>query len=295
MRTLTSKQADLVMLVVAFIWGSGFVVTKNALDSLSAMQIMAYRFIAASIISAIFFRKQIKRINMDYIRSGSVMGLFLSLGFVFQTIGLQFTTAGNNAFLTSTAVVMVPFIYWLTVKRRPKLNNIAAAFMMMIGIFFLTVDFENFGDLNIGDMLTLIGAVFFALHIVSTGYFVEKRDPIALSTVMIFFSAIFFAIALAFDKNVKIVTLTSLWGALYLGLFSTFICFALQTTAQKFTSASHAAIILSLESVFGSILAVLLLKEGYNPIMVIGFIVIFFSVLMAEIGEKYFERWEANV
>jgi drug/metabolite transporter (DMT)-like permease len=90
------------------------------------------------------------------------------------------------------------------------------------------------------------------------------------------------------------VTPGSLWGAVYLGLFSTFLCFSLQTTAQKFTGATHAAIILSLEAVFGSVLAVLLLKEGYNIMMIVGFVIIFLSVLMAELGENWIGRGSVN-
>lgn len=287
MKKLTSKQADLTMLIVALIWGSGFVVTKNSLDSLSAMQIMFYRFLTAGLISSIFFRKRLKNMNIKDIVSGSVMGFFLATGFVFQTVGLIYTSAANNAFLTSTSVVMVPFVYWITIRMKPKTNNIIAAFTMLIGIFLLTFDFEHFGEFNKGDFMTVLGAVLFAFHIVATGKFVEDKDPIVLSTVQIIFSAVFFGIILIFDGASMPVNISNIGGSIYLGVMSTFVCFAMQTTAQKFTSASHAAIILSLESVFGSILAILFLKEGYNYIMLIGFIVIFLSVLIAEIGDKF--------
>ena len=287
MKKLTSKQADLTMLIVAMIWGSGFVVTKNSLDTLSAMQIMFYRFLTAGIISSIFFRKKLKDINKNDIMAGSLMGFFLATGFVFQTVGLVYTTAANNAFLTSTSVVMVPFVYWITIRMKPKSNNLLAAFMMLVGIFLLTFDFEHFGEFNKGDFMTVLGAVLFAFHIVATGKFVEDKDPIVLSTVQIIFSAVYFGIILIFDKSSMPVTMANIGGSIYLGVMSTFVCFSLQTTAQKFTSASHAAIILSLESVFGSILAILFLKEGYNYIMLIGFAVIFMSVLVAEVGDKF--------
>lgn len=292
MKTLTSKQADLAMLIVALIWGSGFVVTKNSLDSLSAIQIMFYRFLTAGIVSLIFFRKRLKKINKNYILSGSLMGFFLATGFVFQTIGLIYTSAANNAFLTSTSVVMVPFVYWITVRIKPKTNNLIAAFMMMIGIFLLTFDFEHFGEFNKGDFMTVLGAVLFAFHIVATGKFVKDKDPILLSTIQIMFSTVYFGVMLIFDSSSMPVNFSNIGGSIYLGIISTFICFAVQTTAQKFTSASHAAIILSLEAVFGSILAILFLNEGYNYIMLIGFAVIFLSVLIAEAGDKFIGKNE---
>lgn len=292
MKTLTSKQADFTMLIVAFIWGSGFVVTKNSLDSLSAMQIMFYRFFTAGIISLIFFRKRLKKLNKKDIVSGSIMGFFLATGFVFQTVGLIYTSAANNAFLTSTSVVMVPFVYWITIRKKPKTNNLVAAFMMMIGIFLLTFDFEHFGEFNKGDFMTVLGAILFAFHIVATGKFVKETDPILLSTVQIVFAAIYFGIILVFDSSSMPVHLSNIGGSIYLGLMSTFICFAMQTTAQKFTSSSHAAIILSLESVFGSVLAIILLNEDYNFIMFIGFLVIFLSILIAEIGDKFIGKKE---
>ncbi len=294
MKQYTTKQADIMMFFVAFIWGSGFVVTKSALDSLSAIQIMSFRFITASVVSLVFFRKRIKKINRQYLRGGLVMGLFLATGFLFQTLGIQFTTAANNAFITSTGVVMVPFVYWITLRKRPKTHNLIAAFTMLFGITLLTVDFDHLGKFNQGDFLTLLGAIFFACHIVATLHYVDDKDPVVLSTVQIVVCAVFFAVAMFFDADVRLVTPGSLWGAVYLGLFSTFLCFSLQTTAQKFTGATHAAIILSLEAVFGSVLAVLLLKEGYNIMMIVGFVIIFLSVLMAELGENWIGRGSVN-
>ncbi len=295
MKTYTPKQADIMMLIVAFVWGSGFVATKSTLDSLSPMQIMSYRFIVASIMALIFFRKRLKTIDKKYIKAGVIMGIFLSTGYIFQTYGIQFTTAGNNAFITSTGVVMVPFIYWLTIKQPPKKNNLIAAFMMLVGVSLLTVDFSELGTFNIGDGLTLLGAFFFACHIVATSYLVQDKDPIILNMVQMFFCALFFTSTLLIDPQIQPITVSGLSGTIYLGLFSTFLCFSLQTTAQKFTGATHAAIILSLEAVFGSLLAIWLLSEGYNSIMIVGFVVIFFSVLMAEIGDRLFERRDVQL
>lgn len=287
-KNISNIQADLLLLIVSFIWGSGFVVTKTALDSLSPMYIMFFRFAIASILAIIIFGKHLKTATKSDIKAGFFMGVFLSLGFALQTIGLQFTSVGKQAFLTGTNVVMVPFVYMILTKKKPKKNNVIAAILTFVGIGLLTLNFENNVMLNKGDLYTLSCALFFALHIVTTGYFSSDKNPFVINTIQLISSTIFFLIAVFFVDGFKTSLSTSaILTVSYLGVLSTFLAFSLQTFAQKYTSSTHAAIILSLESVFGSALGVIILGEFFTPLMIIGCVVIFIGIITAETGWKF--------
>lgn len=282
MKVLSSKQADLMLFFVALFWGTGFTVTKMALENFSTVQLLFFRFFIASVISIIIFNKSMRKMKKSDLKSGIIMGIFLSLGFIFQTFGLEGTSAGKSAFLTGTNVVMVPFFAWIVTKNKPHKNNIIAAFLMFFGIILLTVDFNDFGTFNGADLLTFLCAISFAWQVVTTGLFAGHKDPYIISTVQILTSTIIFFIMMFFDKTPVALSTTGVISILYLAIVTTFVCFLMQTIGQKFTSSSHAAIVLSLEAVFGSVVGVLFLGEKYNYMMLVGFVVIFLSILIAE-------------
>lgn len=283
MKQLSSRRADVMLFFVAFFWGTGFTVTKIGLEVFSTIQMLFFRFLIATLVSFILFNKNMKKMNKQDLKSGIVMGIFLALGYVFQTFGLEGTTAGNSAFLTGTNVVMVPFFYYLVSKKKPGLNNTLAAILMFLGIILLTVDFNNFGKFNYSDMLTFLCAISFAWQIVVTGMFASDKDPYVISTIQMTTCAVIFFAMMFFDNAPLVINTKGVLSMAYLSIVTTMMCFLMQTVAQKYTQTSHAAIILSLESVVGSIFGVIFLDEKYTVIMIFAFIVIFLSILLAEV------------
>ncbi len=276
-----SLMADLSLLIVTIIWGSGFVATKNALDTVSPFSIMTLRFTLACILMCLIFFKHIIKINKSDIKAGCIIGFFLFMGFATQTVGLQYTTAGKQAFLTGTNVVMVPFIYWGVSGKRPDIYNLISAFLCLLGIFLLT--FDGTLNINLGDILTLICALFFACHVVSVGYFAEKHDPIILTSLQFLVAAILSLISMfIFGGAPGSLSKNGIIPVLYLAIFSTLIAFLIQNVAQKYTTSTHTAIILSLEAVFGSILSSLLLGESFTYKMLIGCTIILIAIITAE-------------
>jgi len=277
--------ADLALLMVAIVWGSGFIVTKNALDNIGPYYLLFFRFIVASSLLALITFKKLKNASKQDIKAGIIIGLFLFAGFATQTVGLQYTEAGKQAFITSTNVVMVPFIYWAISKKRPDKFEVFAAILCFIGIGILSLNSDF--SINIGDLLTLICAVLFACHISSTGYFAKELDPYVISVVQMATAAILSLIfALIFEGTNFPLEGKTLIPILYLALFSTMAAFLIQTVAQKYTSSTHAAIILSLEAVFGSTFAIIFLKEAVTIKYFIGCMAILISVITAE------TKWE---
>lgn len=273
--------ADAALVLVAFVWGTGFPISKVVLKYVTPLFILFFRFTLSTLLMGIIFWKRIKYIRKYDLVAGLICGIFLFGGFATQTIGLQFTTASKQAFLTGTYVVIVPFLYWALSKKRPDNYNIAAAFMTLFGIWMLSM---NGGfSIGIGDSLTLICAFFFAGQIVAIGYFAKKCDTTILSILQMMFAAIFSSI-LAFNlesypQNVNIEGWLSL---AYLVVFSTTVAFFIQNTAQKYTQETHTAILLSLEAVFGSLMSIMLLGDYFTPKMILGCIIIFLGIITAE-------------
>ena len=279
--------ADISLLFVAIVWGSGFVVTKNALDLITPYYLLAFRFIIASLLLGIIFFKKIKKASIKDIKSGVLVGLFLFGGFASQTVGLNYTTAGKQAFITATNVVMVPFIYWGMSKKKPDNYEVFGAILCFVGIGILSLD-ESL-SMGYGDFLTLICAIFFALHISSVGYFAKDSDPFVLAFVQIGTAAVLSTVfALIFDPRMVEIQSGAIIPILYLGVFSTLLAFLIQTLAQKYTSSVHTAIILSLEAVFGSVLALIFLKEPFTIRFIIGCLSILISVMISETKGRIF-------
>ena len=261
--------ADFTLVIVAIIWGSGFAASKMALDSgLRPFYIMAFRFLIATVIMGIVFYTKIKNIEKKDLIAGSVIGFFLFFAFATQTIGLQFTTASKNAFLTGTNVVMVPFIFWGITKIKPDAWSLLAAVMCFLGIGFLSFD-GNF-SLGLGDTLSLICAVGFASHISMTGYYSKQVDTTLLTFIQMAVATILSFVSGFFFETLPLeIGSTGILSVVYLGIFSTMIAFFLQTTAQKHTTASRTAIILSTEALFGTLSSILFLGEILKFKMVI--------------------------
>ena len=228
------------------------------------------------------------------LKVGTLVGLLLFLGFAAQTVGMKYTTAGKNAFLTGTNVVIVPFLYWAISKRKPDTYSLVSAFLCFIGIGMLTLD----GGIHIGlgDGLTLLCAVFFAAHIVSVGFFTEKVDAISLVIIQLGSAAVFSIIAaLIYEPIPKPLNSDTIFAIGYLAIFSTMIAFIIQNVAQKYTTSTHAAIILCLESVFGSILSVLMLNEIFTSKMIIGCLTIFIAIITTETKWDFLKKKKISV
>lgn len=272
--------------LVAIIWGTGFVASALALENYSAYQILAIRFTLAFLVLLLINFKRIKELSTRTIKRGSLLGVFLFLAFAFQTVGLQFTTPSKNAFLTAVNVVIVPFLGFLILKKKLPVKSIVGSFVTLIGIAMLSLN-GTVGSFNLGDMLTLICAVFFALQIFVTDLFVEEEETWALMLLQMGSAATLSWLTLFITgESTPVLEMKSLMPVLYLGLISTLLAYFLQTISQKYTTSSQAAIILSTEAFFGMISSVIILSERVSTNMLIGAIFIFIGILIVELEFK---------
>lgn len=282
-RRIPSWMGDILLLITAIVWGGGFIGVVESLDTLTPFYMIATRFAMASILMLMCFFKKFRAIEKSDLIPGITSGLFLFLGFAFQTIGALYIGVGKLAFLTALNVIIVPFIVLVCFKERIKKYNLVSSFIAVVGFAFLNLSKEAGFSVGIGELLGIGCAIGFAGQIALLGHFASKRDPIKLAILQMLTCTFLGVIcAILFEVPPKAITLEMLLPVTYLGVFSTFIAFLFQTIGQKYTSASRAAILLSMESVFGILLSVLILKEVVTTSMVIGASLILVSVMSAE-------------
>ncbi len=279
--------ADLLLVLVAVIWGMGFPVTQMAIDAnMDASLIMSLRFWIATLLLGVVFFSQIKTITRRELLLGSIAGVLLGIGFMFQTVGLKYTTPSNNAFLTSTNVIMVPFFCWAVYRQRPVLRQLLAAFGCFIGAAILSFSAETGIQFNLGDILTLGCAVVYSIHLIYLSTLTGRITTSKLTFLQMFSCAAFCTLYMLLFERDAVAKADFAAGALpvlYMGFLSTSFCFFAQTFAQKHTSATKTSIILGTEGLLGSIFSVLL---GYEPLtvnLIAGGTVIFTSLLAMEL------------
>lgn len=286
---MTRKEwiADGILTLTALIWGTGFVVMKNTLSSVPPAAIIAIRYGIATLLAAVLFRRHLKGIARADVARGALVGLLLALAYIVQTIGLKYTTAGKNAFLTTVYVLLVPFASWLIFRQKLSRSNFIAAGLMLAGIGCLSLDGES-GGLNIGDLLTLLCGVFYAAHIMAVERCQRKTNTYALIVLQFAFAAAFAAVYhLLFERGLPMsLHMDTVGSLLYLSVFSTTVAMSLQNIGQSMAPASHASILLSLESVFGALASCIFLGEAVTPRMLLGFAVIFAALVVNSQREK---------
>jgi drug/metabolite transporter (DMT)-like permease len=213
--------------------------------------------------------------------------VFLFVSYLLQTYGVKYTTASKNAFITTLYVIIVPFLHWFFNKKRPSVNNIGAAVIAVFGLALISLE----GDLsiNIGDLLTLFCGLFFAFHIVFVDRYTNHHDPVRLTVIQMVVAAILswvLAPIMEGTQDFTVINGSMLVGLLYLGIFSTMICFLLQNVGQKHLSPNTTSIILSFEAVFGLVFSVIFLEEEVTPKLMAGCILLFSSVILSEYQRK---------
>ncbi len=274
--------ATFALLLTAAIWGSAFVFQKFAADELSASFIVAARFSAAGVITALATIKKWHRIDRGYLLGWLATGITMSLGTWLQTAAMTFgTSPGKSAFLTAAYCVIVPFLYWLVRGEKPRANHLLSAVICLVGIGLISLNGE--GGVTFGDGITLVCSVVFAANIVSISIFCEGRDPMLLTMLQICVAALCGWVGiLIFGGMPEHISMGAAGNVLYLALFSTALCLSLQSIGLKYTNPTVGTILLSLESVFGVLFSVLLYGETVTLRMAVGFAVVFAAVLLAQ-------------
>ncbi len=290
--------ADSALLFVAFIWGLTFVMVQDAVRAYPVFAFLATRFLFAllGLLPIIVWRRKDLRPTAHESRlsrqvAASVLtGAFLFAGYSFQTAGLLYTTPAKAAFITGLGVTIVPLLSIAFGLERLSLPVLAGVVLAVVGLGFLTLSGSQVGGgLNLGDLLVLGCAISFAAQIFAVGRFAPRMNPLLfttgqLATVM----ALAGMASLLFERGAPWPPAGQpLFAALFTGLLATALAFGVQTAAQRFTTATHTALIFATEPVFGALGSYLLIQEVLTPAQLLGSALILSGMLAAEMGQGF--------
>ncbi len=281
-------KAHLLLVLITLIWGSTFVLIKQALADASPLLLNAVRMSLAAVLLAAFYRKHLTRLRRPALLAGVAVGVFLFLGYALQTTGLRLTTPSKSAFLTGVSTVLVPLllIFWRTKTHPWRGVGIALA---LAGLFLMTVPagrqgLADFANINRGDLLTIACAVAFAFQIVLLGRATRRFPFEQMAVLQIAVAAALMALAAPVLEQPHF-----RWSAIVVatvlitGILGTALAFTVQAWAQQFTPPTHTALIFTLEPVFAWLTSFLYMKERLGVRAGAGALLILTGVLVSEL------------
>lgn len=279
------------LLLAAAIWGLGTVLIKGLVETIPPFLLVGIRFFTAGVVFAIIFAPQIIRLVRerrfaDHVLASSLLGAAMIAGYMANSLGLTDTTAAKSSFLTGLYCVIVPFISWMVMHRRPTVFNIVAAILCVIGIGFVSLDGSADFSIGWGDAVTLLSALFLAIQLALTSKFAPGRDMMAITALQFLIGGAIALCVASFTEPLPDFTLAatpaSIVSIVYMILFATCAALLLQNIGLAKVQPAQGSLILSFESVFGVLFSIFLLNESLTASVVVGFALIFAAVLISE-------------
>ena len=281
------------LLCAALIWGSSFVVMKNTLDSLPVFFLLGIRFTIGAVLLSLLFWKKWRQFTWDYLWRGAIVGACLFAAYSIQTFGLSGTTPSKNAFLTAVYCVIVPFLCWLVVRRKPDIYNILAAVLCVTGVGLVSLT-ESF-TIAWGDWLTLVSALMYAAHIVAVEKTSQGKDIYLITIFQFAFAALYSWIGVGVTRQAPEAISGEVWLALmYLGVMATTVALLFQNVGQIYSDPASASVLLSLESVFGVVFSVIFYNDPVTVRLLLGFAMIFVAVLCSETKFSFLRKFRGK-
>lgn len=292
--TKTQLKANILLLLTAAIWGLAFVAQKVGAEYVGAFTFNGIRFALGSIsLIPLILLLNKKKENNDVkkeeggnslkhtIRAGIIVGCALFIATSLQQTGVMYTTAGKAGFITGLYMVIVP-ILGLFLKQKVNNTTWIGIVIAIIGLYLLSIN-EDF-SISKGDLLVLIGSVGWAIHILLIDNFTKKIDPLKLSSIQFATCSILSLLVAFIFEDINMVDISAaLVPILYGGLLSVGVAYTLQVVAQKNAKPSHAAILLSMESVFGAIGGAMFLGERIGSRGLVGCVLIFIAIIVSQL------------
>jgi drug/metabolite transporter (DMT)-like permease len=281
----TSRRAELSLLLLAFFWGITFPLVKIALDFCSPFLFLAIRFALGTFIIWLVYSRRISFIDRATLKAGVILGIFLFLGYAFQTVGLKYTAASKSAFITGLFVIMVPPLSVLMVKEKPKIFSLIGVLLAISGLWTLTR--PKGSEFNYGDLLTLFCAVSFSFHVIYVQIYTRMFDFEKLVFVQLLTTAILSIPSMFLFETIKFVYDPNLLLAILVtALFATALGITIQNRMQKDTTATKASVIYTMEPVFAGVFSYLILGEILGTIGMVGAFLILSGMLCSELGKR---------
>lgn len=279
--------ADLLLIFIALIWGSTFIIIKETLEKVDPIVFLSLRFLLAAFIMIPIVYYKRKSLNPQSIMAGLVLGFGMCFVFIFQTVGLKYVSASITGFLTGLYIVFVPIFSVIFLKKRPY---IASVFGVVLGVFGLYVISANSTvNFGMGELFVIINAVGIAVHIILTDYYSRKYDTLALTGLQIIFTAVVCTAYTFFDRGFNGLDIDNdvVFSVILTGVFATVVAFFIQTAFQKYTTPTKAAIIFTFEPVSAAVFGYFIGGEILTLKQYIGAGIIVVGILVSEIGTAF--------
>ncbi|MEB3100834.1 DMT family transporter [Ferviditalea candida] len=282
--------ADLILFCIAVSWGYTFVLTKDLVEEITPLYFIGSRFLIASLLLLLFAWRLLRRLTRFDMLSGAVAGLALAAAFNLQTFGIRLTTPGKAGLFTGTAVLWTPFLYFLWSRKPLRADTIISALIVFAGLaLFSWKDSFDFIGLNAGDLLTLGGALFFAVHImVVDRYHRNSKSELPVSIFVMMQLFVVGIVTLSFAAPLEpLPSALSPYGWFAYGfdlLFGTLLAYMGQIYAQKYAHPAHAGIIITFDSFFAYLFSWWLWGENLTVRMWAGIFMFVLGLLVAEAG-----------
>jgi drug/metabolite transporter (DMT)-like permease len=276
------RLAEVALVGIAAVWGLTFVMVQDAIELLPTMAFLGYRFVPAALLVALVFHRQLRRLSPAGWRAGALMGCFLTLGYVCQTLGLEETTASNAGFITGLFVVFTPLLGAVFLRHRVTGVAWAAAGVSALGLYLLS---GSGGDFALrGDGLVLLCAFSFAAHILVTGRAVEEHDVGALLAVQLGVCGLVCLAVAALAGDLEAPEGSTVWSALIVtSLVASALGFFVQTFAQQHAPPARTALILASEPAFAGLFGYLLADERLSAAGWLGAALILAAIVAVEV------------
>lgn len=299
---MSKHKAIVFLLILAFVKSTGYILNDIALKHINVLQLQTIHFFVTALLMWIFFFKRVIKVNKKAILLGAIMGVLFFLGMTFQTAALETTTVSKNAFLSVMNVVFISIISYFLFKQKITADYVVGIIIMFVGFFLLLfrIDFfhiasslehlQNEASFVIGDFYTIVAALIFAVHVILIGRSVQKYDALALVTIQMSVAAVLNLVVSLVQKDSVFSLNSQTINVAYIGIIIAVISgviglftFSSQMYLQKFVLPSTAAIILSTEPLFASIIAVIMGLDSWTIGGIIGGIMVTIGIIITQV------------
>lgn len=288
--------ADFSLLLVAICWGGTFFIVQDAIEDTPVYIFLFWRFLFAAIFMMLISFKDFKKFDLATLKAGGLLGIFMFLGFAFQTFGLTYTYSSTVAFITGLNVVIVPLLVFMFFKKKASIYSLFGAVCAVVGLYFLTNN-ESGSGFGFGEFYTLICAVMFALQITFTDAYAKKYSAFLLVTIQFIVVTVcsFFG-AIIMDGHIEPKSFDGVFleALIITVVFATVFAFFTQTVMQKFTTPAKTAIIFTMEPVSAGVFGYYFAEESFYALQLMGAGFILFGMLSAELGTYFRNKKLAN-
>jgi drug/metabolite transporter (DMT)-like permease len=274
---------DLAILLCSLLWGSSYSLIKYVIAEVNPLLFVVYRFGLTVLVMLAVFHRRFFALPLEAYRGALPAGLMLTCNYALSALGLIFTTAGNQAFITSTFVIITPLLYWAVRRTFPGFRVLAAAMIAFAGLCLLTVK-PGFA-FNRGDLMAFAVALSIAFNILIIDRYNKSFDPVAFMMAQVICALfLLLVIAFIFAPAPKMLSVRAWLILAYLSLMATLLPILLQNIAQRYTTAHRASVFMSAEGLFGVLFGCLLLGERLTLKMFIACALIFAGIVTVELS-----------